>query len=49
VHRDLKPQNLLLHCIDGYEPVLKVLDFGAARNLLAGPAQASGLFTRTGP
>jgi serine/threonine-protein kinase len=48
VHRDLKPQNLLLHRIEGYEPVLKVLDFGAARNLSADPAHATGLVTRTG-
>jgi eukaryotic-like serine/threonine-protein kinase len=32
VHRDIKPQNLLLHSRAGALPVLKVLDFGAARD-----------------
>jgi serine/threonine protein kinase len=49
VHRDLKPQNLLLHRMPGYEPVLKVLDFGAARNLATvANTFPSGLMTNTG-
>ena len=33
IHRDIKPENLLLNDVDGKAPVLKLCDFGAARNL----------------
>jgi serine/threonine protein kinase len=41
VHRDIKPQNLFIQKRSGLAAVLKVLDFGAARDLqaLASPAQ----------
>jgi len=31
VHRDLKPQNIFLHDIEGEKPVVKVLDFGVVK------------------
>jgi serine/threonine protein kinase len=48
VHRDIKPQNLFLHVQSGAPPVLKVLDFGAARDTQGFASASIPLATSTG-
>ena len=48
VHRDIKPQNLLLHSQAGAMSVLKVLDFGAARDTQGFASPAVSHATSTG-
>lgn len=44
VHRDLKPSNIFMHQPGDDPPVVKVVDFGISKNLLAG----EGTLTETG-
>ena len=44
VHRDIKPENIFLHEPDGLPPIVKILDFGAVKDM---SAHATRL-TRTG-
>ena len=48
VHRDVKPPNLFLHSAAGTPPVIKVLDFGAARDTQAFASAPETLKTSTG-
>jgi serine/threonine-protein kinase len=48
VHRDVKPPNLFLHSAGGSPPVIKVLDFGAARDTQAFASAPETLKTSTG-
>ncbi|MBI4705181.1 MAG: serine/threonine protein kinase [Deltaproteobacteria bacterium] len=49
VHRDIKPANLFLHQVPSGEVVLKICDFGIAKQLSADPAgDTSTELTRTG-
>lgn len=44
VHRDLKPSNIFMHQPGDEPPIVKVVDFGISKNLLAG----EGTLTETG-
>lgn len=48
VHRDIKPANLFLHCGPSDEIVVKVCDFGIAKQLGGELDQSSKELTRTG-
>jgi eukaryotic-like serine/threonine-protein kinase len=48
VHRDVKPQNLFLHAQGEAQPVLKVFDFGAARDTQGFASATIPLATSTG-
>ena len=48
VHRDIKPQNLFLHSKAEAMPLIKVLDFGAARDTQRLVAPSIALATSTG-
>jgi len=48
VHRDIKPQNLFLQARPNAVPLLKVLDFGAARDTQSVASSGVPLATRTG-
>ncbi len=47
VHRDLKPENVLISTVHGGGPLVKLLDFGIAKTLSVGEAEATSL-TRPG-
>ncbi len=40
VHRDIKPGNIILCAVDGSEPLVKLVDFGLAKDLDGGSEQA---------